>query len=841
MPETKANSRPLASTLLELLEADRQGVGVGPRYRFVSTGSPIPEISWSLPELIAHAAARAQRLASSGVSRGARVLLLHPPGPEFLPAFLGCLLHGALPVPLPHPRSRRSLGRIRGVLDDCAPELVWTADERLPAVRELIDALRWPGTLASSTTEAELHRLDERLAGAPTRGPAFLQYTSGSTGSPKGVVVTHENLAAQFRSLAEVSAMDHRDTMVTWLPHYHDMGLVGGLLFPLAVGAGVVQMSPAHFVRSPSAWLGAAAAHAGTVLVAPNFAFELCARTPHPALDLSRLRVVWNGAEPIRPEVMRRFAASFAPMGFRADAWLPCYGMAECTLMATGLPRGEAVKVVRVDTEALGRNDVVAANGRERTLVGCGRPMPGMRVVIVDPATGGELPENRVGEIWIAGDSVASGYWESRTGGVQAFAAVTCAGDGPFLRTRDLGFRRDGELFVAGRLKDVIKVRGRNIYPQDLEAVVAAALPGASPNGVAAFGLADGATEAIGVVVEADRSLVRLGERAALGDLEARAALAERAATVRRAVVDEAEDNPRTIAFVAQSEFRRTTSGKVQRSLMRDRLAAGELATIYIEPPPAPGLPAADPHAVAGAGDGPAANGGGDAWPASRAQSLCEFLRRFAERRLNSQLADQRRTLPPHVVLDLAAHGLFGLCVPAPLGGLGLRHDEVFVVLEQLGAIDLTLAAMVGIHNGLGLTPLLRTANQALREAEVPRLASGRGLLGFALTEPGAGSDVRALQTIARRVDGGFELSGDKTWIGLAPWASALVVVANAVDRAGGPLGTLTCYVRSDNPGLDVGEELLSQGMRGIPQRGRAATNETRRRPLGGSAASRKP
>mgnify|MGYP003867994781 CR=1 FL=1 len=546
-----------------------------------------PSTVWTYGELLSRASACAQRLDELNVPRGARVLLVHPPGPAFLAAFLGCIIGGRLAVPLPHPRQKRSMGRIRAVAKDCAPSLMWTDEQHTQTVQALCDdEVDLSGlVVASSETPApDAANLTRLLTTIPEDTQAFLQYTSGSTGSPKGVVITHICLAHQLRSLSDRGQHDSGYSLVTWLPHYHDMGLVGGLMRTWLDSGSVIQLAPAHFMQSPTSWLVAASTHKAQDIVGPDFAYELCARTPHPPLDLSHLRVLWNGAEPIRASTFASFNDVFAPMGFHPRGWLPCYGMAECTLMTTGLPRGESVSTLRLDPAALAQDRAQdSTNSTACAIVGSGRTMPGMRVAIVAPDTRSVLSDDAIGEIWVQGGSVAEGYWNKPGLNAEIFGARTSSGDGPFLRTGDLGFLRQGQVFVTGRLKDLIKVRGRNLYPQDLEAAVVAALPGTAANGVAAFALDDGSAESIALVVEGDRSLSRLGQRAAKADATAVEELAARTRAVRRAVTEECDISPRLIAFVGPGGFPRTTSGKVQRRLARERLLDGTLDTVHID------------------------------------------------------------------------------------------------------------------------------------------------------------------------------------------------------------------------------------------------------------------
>ncbi|MBX6766859.1 MAG: fatty acyl-AMP ligase, partial [Actinomadura rubrobrunea] len=407
--------------------------------------------------------------------------------------------------------------------------------------------------------------------------PAFLQYTSGSTALPKGVVVTHEALAHNLELMRVALRHDERLRMVSWLPMFHDMGLIGNVLAPLWVGGTMILMEPLAFVKRPARWLRLIDRERATVSGGPNFAYDLCVRRVRDeeieGLDLSGWRSAFNGAEPIRPATLRAFAERFAPYGFRPNAWWPCYGLAEATLFVTGNTVGAEPTTLDVDPDALQLGDVVPADGG-RTLVSSGRTWLDRTVLIVDPDTRRPVPPGRVGEIWIGGPGLPAGYWENPEATEETFGARTVGGDpddGPYLRSGDLGFVHEGELYVTGRLKDVLIVAGRNHYPQDIEATAEDAHPAIRKGCVAAFSVDDGDGERVVVVAGAGQGAVKPGEQGA-------ALRAEIARAVRARVTAEHGIEVHDVAVVGPNTVPKTSSGKLQRRACRAAYLAGRYA-----------------------------------------------------------------------------------------------------------------------------------------------------------------------------------------------------------------------------------------------------------------------
>ncbi|HVT15951.1 MAG TPA: non-ribosomal peptide synthase/polyketide synthase [Thermoanaerobaculia bacterium] len=721
---------------------------------------PAERLTWG--ELDGRARAIAAALAEA-VPPGERALLLFPPGLDFVAAFFGCLYSGAVAVPVYPPRRDDRCEALRAIARDAAPRLVLTTAAL---------ASGGPGALAGRLPELAAARLlasDALPLGSAAELPepdpgavALLQYTSGSTSSPKGVVVTHANLIHNERMIRAAFGVDRESTVVGWLPLYHDMGLIGNLLQPLHAGARCVLMAPLAFLQRPRRWLEAIHRFRATVSGGPNFAYELCARKIPPAarqgLDLSSWRVAFNGAEPVRAHTLERFAEAFAPAGFRREAFYPCYGLAEATLFAAGGDRRRAPRVEEVDAAALARGEAIAATPQAavRRVVGCGHAFLGQRLAIADPQTGAELPPGRVGEIWIAGQSVARGYWRDPAATQRVFAARLASGEGPFLRTGDLGFVRRGatdELFVTGRLKDLIILRGRNHYPQDLELAAERGHPALRPGCGAAFAVEPGpgeSDERLVLVLEVEHRRAR--------EMKGRDGLSEVADAVRGAVAEEHEVQPFEVVLVQAGTVPKTSSGKIRRLACRARYLEGELAVL------ARSLRAAEPDGPEAAGSEPvdapvpsrlALNALAALAPGERTAWLAAWLRERAAAALGVAPAaiDQWRPLTAQGLDSLSAVELAGaveaalgveLPLSALLEGAGLRTVAGRLASALEGAAHRRVEAPPVQASDAAADAPLSPGQQALWFLE--RLAPENGVGNVALAARARGLDARALR-----------------------------------------------------------------------------------------------
>ncbi|HEY1349799.1 MAG TPA: fatty acyl-AMP ligase [Ktedonobacteraceae bacterium] len=523
---------------------------------------------------------------------GSRVLLLYPPGLDFIVAFSACLYAGVIAVPAypPHPnRQNRSLLRLSAIIANAQPAVVLTTAGIYPTLQTLLphipdtQQMRW---LSTDTYPANplINWQEPAITGATL---AFLQYTSGSTATPRGVMVSHHNLLANEEMIKQAMANTSASTLVSWLPLYHDMGLIGCLLQALYIGTTCVLQSPAAFLQHPMRWLQTISHVRARVSGAPNFAYDLCVRKitagQREQLDLSCWQVAFNGAEPIRQQTLEAFAAAFAPCGFRPQAFFPCYGLAEATLFVSG-PPADAAAMPRscvLLAKALEHRRVELAAPHEpetRTLVGCGRCWGEQQVRIVDPDTCQVCAPEQIGEIWICGDNAAQGYWNDQECSRQTMGATIAGETGHYVRSGDLGFLKDGELFIAGRIKDVIIIDGRNHYPQDIEYTVERSHAALRPGCSSAFAVTVDGREKLVIVAEVEHRVWQRAQSQDSGGAGQCVAWLEQA--IKQAVM-EAHDVPTfAVSLLKPGGVPKTSSGKVQRHACRQGFLASTLETV---------------------------------------------------------------------------------------------------------------------------------------------------------------------------------------------------------------------------------------------------------------------
>ena len=521
------------NNLVEILQYRAATVPDAVAYTYLEDGTG--EVSLTYAEVYAQAQKFAGALAVKSAP-GDRVMIILPPGLEYVTAFYGCLLANRIAVPSYPLINGKGMERILAIVQRATPKVIMGPASHKPGLQALAQmtqgAVLCPEELDAAETEGEVH-----LTVNP-QDVAFIQFTSGSTGDPKGVMVSHANLMANLQAIKDCFGLSEASVGVSWLPPYHDMGLVAGILGAVFVGGRSINMSPFSFIQKPLRWLEAISRYRGNVSGGPNFAYRLCRERIKPedlaALDLSSWHVAFCGAEPIDQHNQSVFTETFSDAGFSSDAWLNCYGLAESTLIVSGTRGRRSVR-----------------DGR----VGCGDIVNNHQVMIVDPNTGLRVDDGREGEIWVGGPSVAQGYWNDADKTGETFQGrVSGAGEEDvFLRTGDLGYLHKGELFVTGRLKDLIIIRGANYYPQDIESVAGSAHEALNGGSIAAFPIAHEGEERLVIVAEIRKAFRRMDNTdVVLGEM-------------MKAVTAQFSLRPHEIVLADVGSVPKTTSGKIRR------------------------------------------------------------------------------------------------------------------------------------------------------------------------------------------------------------------------------------------------------------------------------------
>lgn len=827
----------------------------GTACRFLAAGRSERHITFA--QLDREARAIAVWLRSAGIDAGvappgartpSRVaLVVFPAGFEFLSSFFGCLYAGIVAIPTRYPSARQSVEHIKNIVADSGATIGLTTRELQPILARELGATHWVAAADADPTLAD--RWED--PSSPADDVAYLQYTSGSTAAPKGVVIRHGNIMANSADFRRHFAVEPESRILSWLPHYHDLGLIFGCIQPFYTGCTAFAMSPTAFAQRPLLWLQAISEHRITHSAAPNFGYQNCLSIPQEqleGLDLRSWRVAINGAEPVRWHTIEAFIRRFEPYGFAADSMCPGYGLAEATLVATACGPGRPPEILAVRADDLTEGVFETATGveRSRLLVGSGRANAGTKVVIADPASGARCGHGRIGEIWLAGPGVASGYWRRPEASAQKFAAYLAdSGEGPFLRTGDLGALDRGELFVLGRMDDLIIIRGANHSPEDLELTIETCDPALQPGGGVAVLVELGGEPRLAIAQEIQRQAMR--------DFDADRIVR----SILRAVSERHGLEVSAVLLLRSRGLPRTHSGKKKRGACRQAFLDGTLPrlTTWITPKLRDALTTScsasaeaatseadvkraftDPshqalsmdtqtENIRGLDAGFEANAkgprdGGPNGGAGKVEELTNWLRNYANERINSRLMDERRSIAPHVVLDMGNHGVLGLQAPTVYGGLALNNRQFALVLEQLAAIDLTLGSFVAVNNCLGIRPILRYATDKRREELLPILARGRELAAFAMTEPEAGSNVRGILAQGRPDgDGAWRLWGTKIWSGSAAWSGVINTFVR-IDGGGpgGAQGVTGFILRQGSSGLRMGPEALTMGLRGMVQ-----------------------
>lgn len=570
------NPNPQWSTLIDILRWRAIHQPDQRAYTFLPDGETEIYLTYTMLEARARVIAKELQTICSP---GDRALLLYPSGLDFITAFFGCLYAGVIAVPAYPPRRNQKLTRLYSIVTDAQATVALTTQDLLDNDISIylgqdptLAQLKWLATDTIATTNATSWQpptlTEESLA--------FLQYTSGSTGTPKGVMVSHLNLLSNERMIQDAFGHTSESVIVGWLPLFHDMGLIGNVLQPLYVGVPCIFMAPVTFLTNPFYWLQAISRYRATTSGGPNFAYDLCIRSTTPEqrsqLDLSSWQLAFNGSETVRAQTLEAFTEVFQSCGFKREAFYPCYGMAEATLFISGGNKTTSPQVLGVDDQVLGQNQVSILEPDRpgyKAIVGVGHPWLDQSLRIVSPETKQICAEDRVGEIWVAGTNIARGYWNRSEQTEETFNAYTAdTKEGPFLRTGDLGFVHQGELFITGRLKDLIVIRGRNYYPQDIELTVEQCHPALRAGCGAAFSVDVAGEERLVIVQEVERSYLR--------KLQVEPVVQ----AIRQAVAVQHELQVYAIALLKTASIPKTSSGKIQRSNCRKKFLEESLNVV---------------------------------------------------------------------------------------------------------------------------------------------------------------------------------------------------------------------------------------------------------------------
>jgi acyl-CoA synthetase (AMP-forming)/AMP-acid ligase II len=563
------------ATLNDLLAARAAQQPDDRAYIFLSNRGSEEDVL-TFAELNQRARAFAASLGKRG-RKGDRALLLFPPGLDFIVAFFGCLLAGVIAVPMMIPRRVSSRDSSASIVADCSPRFAIANPDLMTDRPDMIERFQSAGLEWLTLDRNAVPAKGLSLPAASRDDIAFLQYTSGSTSAPKGVMVSHGNLLANLEMKQIALGNTRQSAYVSWVPLYHDMGLIANVLQTLYLGSLCVLLSPVTFLQRPTIWLRAIHQYRAEVAGAPNFAFDLCVSRfsveQMKDVDLSCWKVAFNAAEPIRADTLERFASAFAPYGFDARAIYPGYGMAEATVLISSGRRGAGAATRAVSRDALQRHRAIPSVNSEDSyvVVGCGQALVGERIAIVDPESRQRLDIDLIGEVWVHGPNVAQGYWRQPEATASTFKArIEGEGEEGWLRTGDLGFLDEaGELYLTGRIKDLIIVRGMNHYPQDIEHTVENSHPALRKQGAAVFAALDaGGAQKLVAVQEVERT-----QRHYISTEDI-------AGCIREAVVNEHEIGIDVVVLIRPGALPKTTSGKIQRNLTRQLWEQGLLETL---------------------------------------------------------------------------------------------------------------------------------------------------------------------------------------------------------------------------------------------------------------------
>lgn len=748
------------------------------------------------------------------------VILILDEHDNFIKAFLACLYAGVIAIPLARPNSLRPWDFIEKITKDVECTTILTMASVIKNFNRVANEYHSMDGFLVDIAEINIPTADQLSAPLiiDPESIAFIQYTSGSTGFPKGVQVSHANILFNLIQMRKRFGFTKNDKGVIWLPPYHDMGLIGGILQPLYTGFPVSFIPSVTFIKSPIKWLRLITEMKATVTGGPNFAFDLCVdkitKEQCEGLDISSLQVVFNGAEKVRYESLKGFETKFSPYGFQLGAFAPCYGMAEATLIITGIDRNEIPLFIKVDkADFLDKKitQVTGNNNEFKWLVSSGKTVDECEVVIVDPKSLKILQNNEIGEIWASGKNISSGYWNRPEHNETNFGITLTDDDTHYLKTGDLGFINQDHVFITGRLKELIIFNGKNYYPQDIERSAIASHPALNYCNASVFSIYDNRKNHLFIIQEVKRTEIRNIDPDKL------------CLTIQKSVAADHGIRFTGVFLVKPNTIAQTSSGKIQRFKVKKQFKDGKLNKNIIGKKIDESVnyffknttKQKESQKIIYTDDRLKEQLIDD----SKANQMIAWLRDYANNRINSQLMDERRSVSPNIVLDFGNQGLFGMQIPKQYGGLGMSFVNTLNVFRQLSSIDLTLGMFVGINHSLGTRPIVNYAKQDFKEEILPRIATGRELSTFAFTEPAAGSNPRGIRSIATSLGNHqWQINGQKEWIGLGSWSTTISTFAHIRDKQGKLLGITGFALRQGDKGLVMGPEALTMGVRSIVQ-----------------------
>ncbi|RUM68823.1 MAG: AMP-dependent synthetase [Sulfurovum sp.] len=566
------------NTIVDMIQHHLKNIPTQIVYRYIENEDR-PSVTKTFQEIDKEARKIENKLLQIA-KKGDRALLLYQPGLEFISAFVACLYAGVIAVSVYPPRKNEKPHRLKNIIDDCLPKIILTTHKIEDTLLHIfhnenslehIPIFDTEDSIKEKIVTKHHHTIDPEDI-------AFLQYTSGSTGLPKGVMVTHANIISNLSILQHIVDDTQNNIGASWLPHFHDMGLIGGILQPLFLGKEVILMSPVYFLQKPVRWLEIISKYNVNVIAGPNFAYELCVNNIKKedlhAIDLSSLTLATTGAEPVSYETIEKFNKKFIPYGLDEKVHFPCYGMAETTLFLTGIEAKEKVKTISIDKDDFKNNLISFQDDDKKSikLVSCGTPREGHEVIIVD-ANKHKLDEKKVGEIWARGPSITLGYWKNTQKTKDTFKAQLQDTDSNqfYLRTGDLGFLYHNELFVCGRSKDLIIIRGKNYYPQDIELSAYSAHESLVTMGAVAFGIEDNGIEKLVIIQEVKRMHLKTFDYATVLN------------AIKQTISIDFELNIHDVVFVRPGNILKTSSGKIQRYKNKEAYLNDQINYLYKE------------------------------------------------------------------------------------------------------------------------------------------------------------------------------------------------------------------------------------------------------------------